>query len=67
MENILQNIKLIQQRIAKACAKVGRKPEEVKLLLATKTVTPERIKIALEDIPSLQKIKCRNSKKNMKL
>ena len=48
MENILQNIELIQQRIAKACAKAGRKPEEVKLLLATKTVTPERIKIALE-------------------
>ena len=48
MENILQNIELIQQRIAKACAKAGRNPEEVKLLLATKTVTPERIKIALE-------------------
>ena len=48
MENILQNIELIQQRIAKACVKAGRKPEEVKLLLATKTVTPERIKIALE-------------------
>ena len=48
MNDILQNIELIQQRIAKACAKAGRKPEEVKLLLATKTVTPERIKIALE-------------------
>jgi alanine racemase domain protein len=46
MENILQNIALIQQRIANACERVGRKPEEVKLLLATKTVTPERIKVA---------------------
>ena len=48
MENILQNIEVIKQRIAAACARVGRKPEEVKLLLATKTVTPERIKIALK-------------------
>ena len=48
MENILQNIEVIKQRIAAACACVGRKPEEVKLLLATKTVTPERIKIALK-------------------
>ena len=48
MENILQNIEIIKQRIAAACARVGRKPEEVKLLLATKTVTPERIIIALK-------------------
>lgn len=48
MENILQNIEVIKQRIAAACARVGRKPEEVKLLLATKTVTPERIKIAFK-------------------
>ena len=48
MENILQNIEVIKQRIAAACQRVGRKPEEVKLLLATKTVTPERIKIALK-------------------
>ena len=48
MENILQNIEVIKHRIAAACARVGRKPEEVKLLLATKTVTPEHIKIALK-------------------
>ena len=47
MENILQNIALVQQRITNTCERVGRKPEEVKLLLATKTVTPERIKVAL--------------------
>ena len=48
MGNILQNIEVIKQRIAVACQRVGRKPEEVKLLLATKTVTPERIKVALK-------------------
>ena len=48
MENILQNIEVIKQRIAAACARVGRKPEEGKLLLATTTVTPERIKIAFK-------------------
>lgn len=45
---ILKNIEVVQQRINRACLKSGRKPQEVKLLLATKTVTPERIKIALE-------------------
>ena len=44
MENILQNIEVIKQRVSAACTRVGRKPEEVKLLLATKTVTPERFK-----------------------
>lgn len=48
MENILENITHINERIAAACQRVGRKPEEVKLLLATKTVPPERIKIALQ-------------------
>ena len=48
MENILENIAHIKERMAAACQRVGRKPEEVKLLLATKTVPPERIKIALQ-------------------
>ena len=48
MENILENITHIKERIATACSRVGRNPEEVKLLLATKTVPPERIKIALQ-------------------
>lgn len=48
MENILENITHIKERIAAACSRVGRNPEEVKLLLATKTVPPERIKIALK-------------------
>lgn len=47
-EEILQNIVAIQNRINKAYAKSGRNKDEIQLLLATKTVSPERIKIALE-------------------
>jgi len=45
---ISDNIKTILQRIEKACQRSGRDPQEVTLLLATKTVTAERIKIALQ-------------------
>lgn len=48
-EDILHNLKIIQERITNACKKAGRNPDEVKLLLATKTVSAERIKIALEN------------------
>lgn len=48
MENIIQNIAHIQERIHTACRKSNRNPDEVKLLLATKTVPAERIKIALQ-------------------
>lgn len=47
-EEILQNIAIIQERINNACKENGRNPDEVKLLLATKTVPAERIKIALQ-------------------
>jgi pyridoxal phosphate enzyme (YggS family) len=46
MNNISENLRLIHQRIENACKAVNRNPNEVRLLLATKTVTPERIKIA---------------------
>lgn len=46
-EQIIQNIAVIKERIANACIENGRNPDEVKLLLATKTVPAERIKIAL--------------------
>ncbi len=46
-EDILININTIIERIAKACALSGRDQSEVKLLLATKTVPADRIKIAL--------------------
>lgn len=47
-EQILTNIAAIKQRISNACEKNNRRPDEVKLLLATKTVPAERIKIALQ-------------------
>lgn len=40
---IAENLEIINQRIKKACLKNNRDPEEIKLLLATKTVEPERI------------------------
>lgn len=46
-DQIINNITQTLERIATACYKAGRKPEEVKLLLATKTVSAERIKTAL--------------------
>lgn len=46
-DQIKQNIDNIKQRMRNACEKSGRKPDEVRLLLATKTVEPERIKMAL--------------------
>lgn len=47
-EDLLYNLDIISQRIKTACRKAGRNVDEVKLLLATKTVSAERIKIALE-------------------
>ncbi len=47
-DNILHNLQIIHQRITNACMKSKRDPKEVKLLLATKTVPAERIKIALK-------------------
>lgn len=46
--NIIEHIKEIEGRIIKACEKSGRHPDEVLLLLATKTVPAERIAVALE-------------------
>ena len=44
MDHIIQeNIRHIMKRIQTACKKAGRNPKEVQLLLATKTVEPERI------------------------
>ncbi|PTT42554.1 YggS family pyridoxal phosphate-dependent enzyme [Chryseobacterium sp. HMWF028] len=47
-EDILHNLTVINDRIKNACEKSGRGTDEVRLLLATKTVSAERIKIALE-------------------
>lgn len=47
--DILHNLTLINDRIKKVCEQSGRNRNEVRLLLATKTVSAERIKIALEN------------------
>lgn len=48
MHEILQNIQSIQKRIHRACELSERNPDELKLLMATKTVSSENIKIALQ-------------------
>jgi pyridoxal phosphate enzyme (YggS family) len=48
MNEILNNLALIKQRIEKACLESQRNSNEVKLLLATKTISADKIKIALE-------------------
>ncbi len=47
-EEIISNIVATKQRISNACIKSNRNPDEVKLLLVTKTIPAERIKIALQ-------------------
>ncbi len=43
-----ENLTTVRKQMALACQAVGRKNEEVKLLLATKTVPLEKLKIAME-------------------
>lgn len=47
MNDIVSNIHSIRNRILNACKNVNRNPQEVKLLLATKTVSAQNIAIAL--------------------
>lgn len=54
MENTIQNnISTILERIENACKKANRDPDDVKLLLATKTVAAEKIKIAFNNHQTL--------------
>ncbi|WP_433832747.1 YggS family pyridoxal phosphate-dependent enzyme [Flavobacterium anhuiense] len=46
--DIIFNLIKVHQRIEKACEISGRNPADVQLLLATKTVPAEQIKIAIE-------------------
>lgn len=48
MENIIHNLNIIHNRIQLACKKANREPENVRLLLATKTVDSDRINFALQ-------------------
>jgi PLP dependent protein len=47
-ESIRQNIARVQERIAVACGRVGRSPQEVRLVAVSKNVPPERIREAYE-------------------
>ncbi|MBO9583989.1 MAG: YggS family pyridoxal phosphate-dependent enzyme [Flavobacterium sp.] len=46
--DIIFNLIQVHQRIENACRIAGRNPKEVQLLLATKTVPAEKIRIAIE-------------------
>jgi pyridoxal phosphate enzyme (YggS family) len=48
MNEIINNIKNIRNRISLACKTAGRDVDSVRLLLATKTVSPDRIRVAIE-------------------
>jgi PLP dependent protein len=48
VNEIIQNITTINERISIACTKCNRQRQEVKLLLATKTVSADKILIALQ-------------------
>jgi pyridoxal phosphate enzyme (YggS family) len=48
MNHILTNIAQIKKRMTLACEKSGRNPNEVRLLLAVKTVSAENIRVAIE-------------------
>ncbi|WP_138431961.1 YggS family pyridoxal phosphate-dependent enzyme [Fodinibius saliphilus] len=41
--SIPRNIRIVKKRIVKACDRVGRNPESVQIILATKEVEPKRI------------------------
>ena len=46
--NIRENLERVKERIVAACNKVGRSPDEVKIVAATKTVPSERIREAIK-------------------
>lgn len=48
MESITNNLKIIRNRMKYACEKANRRPENVRLLLATKTVDSKNINFALQ-------------------
>jgi pyridoxal phosphate enzyme (YggS family) len=48
MDNVTDNVKKIQERMAAACLRAGRRPEEVKLIAISKTFPPERIREAYD-------------------
>ncbi|MCC7533670.1 MAG: YggS family pyridoxal phosphate-dependent enzyme [Bacteroidia bacterium] len=49
MNPIVENIKVIKNRMSNASLQAGREPNDIKLLLATKTVSAQNIRVALQD------------------
>ncbi len=47
--SIKENLEEVKRKIAEAAFSVGKKPEEITLVMATKTVDPERIREAVRD------------------
>ena len=45
--SIKENLEKVKQKIADAAISVGKKPEDITLVMATKTVDPERIREAV--------------------
>lgn len=45
---MIANLRAVEARMQHACTRSGRDPKDVRLLLATKTVPAERIKLALQ-------------------
>lgn len=45
---IAANLHSIEDRVNAACVRVGRSPQDVRILLATKTVPPDRLILALQ-------------------
>lgn len=43
LESLTERVRRIEERMAAACARAGRRPEDVRLLPVTKTQPPERI------------------------
>ena len=48
MRDLEENLKEVRERIAQAAVKSGRRPEDITLLAATKTVSPQVINRAIE-------------------
>ena len=46
--NIRENFERVQERIASACRRAGREPDDVRLIAISKTFPPERIREAYE-------------------
>ncbi|HEV3276704.1 MAG TPA: YggS family pyridoxal phosphate-dependent enzyme [Terriglobia bacterium] len=48
IDEIARNVARVQERIAAACRRAGRRPEEVRLVAVSKIVPPERIREAYD-------------------